>query len=135
MHRRLGNLRRWRTGVLKIFGIGTLLLCSGCSLHRGGMDMGTENNISWAFPFSEEEYTQAHSGIMPAAEVARVISELKASRGGTISDGTLLLLATVSDKTAQKVVEYRPSLAEAVRTVRKDPAAFKEAVRRAATEG
>jgi hypothetical protein len=86
------------------------------------------------FPFTRDEYRRALLLIDPP-EVADLLTaalfDQEPSRiGVTIMDGDLLLLTALSDEMALRVVAFRPSLREMVRTVRADPAAFVAEIRK-----
>ena len=79
----------------------------------------------FGFPLTWEEYARALSLVFPAEEVEMMRRGIYESdeevHGVTLMDGDLLLLALLSAEMAERVVKYRPDLAEMVRIVREDP--------------
>lgn len=81
-------------------------------------------------PFTREEYKRALLVTMSEEEaelLARQIYEPDPETIGiNLMDGDLLLLASLSEDLAARVVAYRPELADFVRLLREDPEAFRE---------
>lgn len=81
-----------------------------------------------ALPFTPDEMRAALILILPADRVEREVRHLFGPEIGhivSISDGTLLLLASVSEDAARRVIDYAPRLREKVEEIRADPAGWR----------
>lgn len=90
-------------------------------------------------PFTNREVLQALALVMPADGVEAIRSEampaLDAPCTASMPVSTLLLLATISEEFAGRIVEHRPDLRDDVARVRRDPAAYVEAHRMPGPDG
>jgi hypothetical protein len=80
-------------------------------------------------PFTREEMTRALLLTLPdSAAVSQIVDQIyspdQETTGVAVTDGTLLVLAALSDDVARRVIAYRPSLTAAVEKIRADPEAF-----------
>lgn len=104
------------------------------------MDDATRYGNRFHLPFTRDEVLRAES-LLGSREHARLIVRAiydepdAETMGVTIMPLSLLLLATLSEDVARRVVEYRPALREEVEQVRADPDGWLARLRAANPEG
>lgn len=88
----------------------------------------------FGFPFTQDEYRWAMRLLFPPDEaevqVRAIYDPDPEAIGVAVMDGNLLLLAAHSAGVADRVVRYRPSLADKVKVIRADPQRAIDSLRR-----
>ena len=114
---------------------GALLVAAGCAAPSQTATPPSERPYPGALPFSPDEMRAALILILPPGRVEEDVREMYSPGRRdiiSVSDGILLLLASVSEDAARRVVEHEPRLRREVEEVRADPAAFRYRVMHAA---
>lgn len=135
--------------MLTILSFAAIHACSACPVPHGrSIDLEqcryparsmSDTIPDWGnrfgFPFTRDEFIRAHL-LVDSREVAEAMAypiyspEPGEFIGVSVMDGTLLLLAALSDAVAERVVAYRPGLKGEVERIRADPKRFIDSLRR-----
>lgn len=91
------------------------------------------DRLPFDLPFTADELVRAQQFVHPPEVASAMVRETIAlaadDTGITLMDGTLLLLAALSDEVAERVVAHCPRLRKQVEQIRADPQAFVSSLR------